>query len=199
MNQEPTPKQKHIYDFIAASIRTHGFCPTLREIGKHCGISVGTAQDQTRALVAKGIMTCRKKGAARAFILAETSPRGIPVLGRVGAGGGILAGDETESYVDLGDISAKTDFMLEVKGDSMDADGILEGDFVQVHRQQVTRDGELVVAVVGEEGVVKRLRTGRSSRLESANKKYSPITEEFMVVGKVVGLVRRYDSTRLGR
>lgn len=199
MNAELTPKQKRIYDFIAASIQTHGFCPTMREIGKHCDISVGTVHDQTQALVVKGAMRCRKKGAARAFILAEPPQRGVPVLGRVGAGGGIVAGDKIESHVDLGDLSTKTDFMLEVKGDSMDAEGILAGDFVQVQRQQVTRDGELVVAVVGEEGVVKRLRTGRSPRLESANKKYLPITEEFVVVGKVVGLVRRYDSTRIGR
>lgn len=187
-----TPKQQHIYDFIESSIERRHICPTLREVGKYCRVSVGTANDQVRALMGKGLLRRGKKGAARALSLVKTAQRGVPVVGRVGAGTGVIAQDDLEGYVELGDLASNTDFLLRIKGDSMDAAGILPGDFVQVHKQKNADDGDLVVALVGEEGVVKRFRnTSHTPRLESANKKYPPITEEFQVVGKVIGLIRR--------
>ena len=196
MKIELTPKQQRIYDFIALSIESQGFCPTMREIGKHCKISVGTVHDQTQALLAKGALKIRIKGSARAFSLALPRESGVPLVGRVGAGSGVIAQEDMETRLNLGDIAVKTDFLLRVKGDSMDAAGILEGDLVQVHQQQSADDGDIVVAVIGDEGVVKRFRnSSRTPRLESANKKYASITNEFTVVGKVVGLIRRYDSS----
>ena len=77
----------------------------------------------------------------------------------------------------------------------MEGDGILEGDLVQVRRQPTAVDGDIVVALVEEEGVVKRLRkTGRGYQLESSNPRYPPITVAFQVIGLVIGLVRRYSG-----
>lgn len=191
MQRPATPKQQQIYDFIATTIRKRGFCPSLREVGDRFCLTVGTVQDQTNALVAKGLLGRRGKGAARAFFLPQMQEESLPVLGRVGAGGGVIAQEDIEGHLTFRDIASKTNYLLRVKGDSMDAAGILEGDFVRVRKQSHANDGDLVVALVDEEGVVKRLRKqpGRLA-LESANPKYSPITEEFEVVGTVVGLVR---------
>lgn len=192
MHRTLTSKQQRIYEFIASSISDSGFCPSLREIGKRFRVSVGTAQEQTRALVEKGLLIRRGKGSARAFQLAEAQAKGIPVLGRVGAGGGVVAAGDLERQFTFDDLATGTDFFLRVRGDSMVQAGILEGDLVQVHKQDHASDGDVVVAVAGEEeGVVKRLRTrGGSPRLESANPKYTPILPPFKIVGTVVGLVR---------
>lgn len=192
MPQTLTIKQQRIYDFIASSISDGGYCPSLREIGKRFRVSVGTAQEQTRALVAKGLLKRRGKGSARAFQLAETPAIGIPILGRVGAGGGVVAQGDLERHFTFDDLATGTDYFLRVQGDSMAQAGILEGDLVQVHMQEHAGDGDIVVAVVGEEeGVVKQLRTRDGSpRLESTNPKYAPILPPFKIIGAVVGLVR---------
>lgn len=194
--QNLTPKQRHIYDFIENSIERRRICPTLREVGTYCRVSVGTVNDQVRALMNKGLLKRGKKGAARTLSLVKAPELGVPVVGRVGAGSGVIAQEDLEGYMELGDLAFKTDFLLRVKGDSMDAAGILPGDFVQVHKQKNVVDGDIIVALVGEEGVVKRFRnTTHMPRLESANRKYPPITKEFQVVGKVIGLIRRCGAT----
>jgi len=105
----------------------------------------------------------------------------------------MIAQEDMEGNLNFKDFALGTDFLLRVRGDSMNGAGILEGDLVQVRRQPAAEDGDVVVAVVGEEGVVKRLRRrGGAYQLESANPRYPPITVDFHIVGKVVGLVRRY-------
>lgn len=194
MQKALTAKQQHIYDFIEASITEKGFCPSLREIGQKLGKSVGTVQEQTKALVTKGLLLRRGKG-ARAFQLAQPRDEGLPVIGRVGAGGGVIAHEDLEKTLTFQDIASKTNYLLRVRGDSMDRVGILEGDLVRVRKQTHADDGDLVVALVGEEGVVKRLRKRPGHlALESANPKYPAITEEFKIIGAVVGLVRSYPS-----
>lgn len=191
-----TTKQRRILDFITSTIKDRRFCPTLREIGHRFNVSVGTARDQTQALVAKGFLEQSNKGRARAFTLVH-SEEGLPIVGRVGAGSGVIAQEDIEGHLTLGALAGKTDFLLRVKGDSMDAVGILEGDLVQVRKQTTASDGEIVVAVTEDEGVVKRLRKHADGpQLESANPKYPPIRREFNIVGRVVGLVRRYDGLR---
>ncbi|MCX5795400.1 MAG: transcriptional repressor LexA [Elusimicrobia bacterium] len=195
MTHEPTPKQKRILDFVVDCFQDHGFYPTLREIGRRFGVSVGTVQDQLQALEAKGCIK-RQAGLARGFSLTGAVPGlQIPILGRVSAGTGVLAMDHIEAHYGFRDFALGTDFLLRVKGDSMEGDGILEGDLVQVRRQPTAVDGDVVVALVEEEGVVKRLRkTGRGYQLESANPRYPPITRAFQVIGLVIGLVRRYNN-----
>ena len=191
---ELTPKQQRILDFVVSCFQDHGFYPTLREIGRRFSVSVGTAQDQLQALEAKGYIK-REAGLARGFALTGAVPGlQIPILGRVGAGAGILAMEDIEGHLGFKDFVLGTDFLLRVKGDSMTGSGILEGDLVQVRRQPTAQDGDVVVALVEEEGVVKRLKkSGRAYQLESSNPRYPPITMAFQVIGKVIGLVRRYN------
>jgi repressor LexA len=193
MQRPLTDKQRQIYDFIATAITEKGFCPTLREIGEKLHKSVGTIQEQTKALVKKGLLGRRGSGGARAFYLTHPREDGLPVLGRVGAGGGVVAQEDVEKTLTFLDISSKTNYLLRVRGDSMDRAGIFDGDLVRVRKQAHAEDGDLVVALTGEEGVVKRLRKRPGHlALESANPKYRPITGEFKIIGAVVGLVRSY-------
>lgn len=186
-----TKKQKKILDYASSFFDDRGLFPTLREIGKRFGVSSGTAQSQLAALQAKGFLARQEQGLARGLTL--TSGRDLPILGRVGAGSGIIAQEDIEGRFAFKDFTLGTDYLLRVKGDSMTGAGIMEGDLVQVRRQPTADDGDIVVALTGEEGVVKRLkRRGRDYLLESANPRYSPIATDFQVIGKVVGLVRRY-------
>jgi repressor LexA len=197
INTSLTPKQQHILDYVKSSFQDRGIYPTLREIGRRFGVSVGTAQDQIAALQAKGYLN-REAGTARSFHLTGPEPGlQLPILGQVSAGAGVLAHEDIEGYFGFKDFTLGADFLLRVKGDSMVGAGILEGDLVQVRRQPVADDGDVVVALVEEEGVVKRLKKrGRDYQLESANPRYPPITMAFQVIGKVLGLVRRYSSAR---
>ena len=99
MLSQPTPKQKLILDFVVECFQDHGFHPTLREIGRRFNVSVGTAQDQLQALEAKGYIK-RQAGLARGFSLTGAAPGlQIPILGRVGAGAGILAMEDIEGEI----------------------------------------------------------------------------------------------------
>ena len=189
-----THKQKQIQAFITQCFEERGIFPTLREIGGRFGVSAGTAQYHVAALQAKGFLK-REKAKARSFFLTAKSipARQIPILGRVGAGGGLIAQEDVEGHFSFKNFALGTDFLLRVKGESMTGAGILDGDLVQVRRQAAARPGDIVVALVAEEGVVKRLRgSGRRSFLESANPAYRPIRGDFQIIGKVVGLLRRY-------
>ena len=192
MTEDLTLKQHRIYDFILERARAGEAHPTLREIGKRFGVSVGTAQEQVSALAAKGFVERRPGGLARGLTLPAEAVE-LPIVGRVGAGGGVIAQADIEGHLSFKSFTLGTDYLLRVQGDSMIGDGIMEGDLVQVRRQPTADDGDIVVAIVGEEGVVKRLRrSGRNFQLESSNPKYRPITLDFQVIGLVVGLVRRY-------
>lgn len=191
MTEQATTKQEQILEYIEECLSERGIPPTLREIGRRFGVSVGTAQDQVAALESKGFLKKQEKGLARG--LALSAGLELPILGKVSAGAGVIAQEDIEGRFAFKDFTLGADFLLRVKGDSMIEAGILEGDLVQVRRQPSAEDGDVVVALVGEEGVVKRLRkVGRTYQLESANPRYRPITVDFQVIGKVLGLVRRY-------
>lgn len=190
MKESITPKQSQILKHIQQFIAQHGWPPTFRELAEHFSLSLGAVQDRVAALESKGFL--KRTGEHRGFEPSQ-NPLRVPILGRVGAGGGMIAQEYVEGHLQFKNFLLGTDFLLRVKGDSMVDEGILEGDLVQVRRQPTAEDGDIVVALVGEEGVVKRLqRIGRSYQLESANPNYRPITVDFQVIGKVVGLVRRY-------
>ena len=195
MEQELTGTQAKVLDFVAGFLRDRGFPPTLREIGKACGISsTGSVTFHLKALEAKGILK-RSGFASRALELLE-APFRLPILGRVGAGHPTLAGEDVEGWLPLDRDAAKgAVYALRVKGDSMEAEGIYAGDLVLVRPQKAARDGELVVALAEEVGTVKRFRAGPPPRLEAAPLeagKYPPMRGHFDVLGKVVGLFRAY-------
>lgn len=191
MSKEITELQQRIRDFIEASIEEKGYPPSIREIGRRLRItSPSSVAYHLRVLEAAGLL--KREGAiSRGMTL--PAPMGLPILGRVAAGSGVIAAEDAEGHVHLDkDLRRGADYILRVKGDSMTGAGIMEGDLVQVRRQDDAKDGEIVVALVGEEGVVKRLRRRPRPALESENPAYAPITEDFSVVGKVVGLLRSY-------
>ena len=192
-SEEVTRLQRRILAFIASFIQERGFPPTLGEIGGECGVANRSSVDYHLGVLERAGMVRRSQSRHRGLEL-RAHPFRLPVLGRVGAGGSLIAQEDVEEHVVLDKRSARgAAFLLRVRGDSMTGAGILEGDLVQVRRQSQGDDGDIVVALVGEDGVVKRLRrSGRAFRLDSENPKYPPITAEFQVIGKVVGLIRRY-------
>jgi len=195
-----TGKQRAMLEFIIEHSRVRGYPPTIREIAAQFGFSaVGTVQGYVRALVRKGFLR-RDKDHARSFAVTNYpgNPFHIPVLGQVAAGQPVLAPEHFNGSLPCGELVAKPreTFALRVRGDSMIDAGILDGDFVLVHRRATARDGEIVVVRVNDEVTVKRFfRTGgKQIRLVPENKTMRPITvtapHEVEVVGSVVGVYR---------
>ena len=192
-----TQKQMRIRDFIAQSFQKRGLYPTLREIGSHFRISVGTVQDQVAALEAKGVVR-REKNRSRGLTLVGSVTRlgenRLPVLGQVPAGPPIEAIEHADDTVQLdAALAGRADYLLRVKGDSMEPE-IHSGDLVLVRQSSAAEDGEIIVALLrDDEATVKRLRrTGHVAWLEASNPRYGPIRDSFQVSGKIVGLLRRY-------
>lgn len=191
--KQPTPLQGRILEFIGESIEDKGYPPSIREIGRHLRItSPSSVAYHLRVLEEHGLL--KREGSLSRGMTLSAPPSSLPILGRVSAGTGVIAAEDAEGHVSLDrDARRGADYLLRVQGDSMTGAGILPGDLVQVRRQDAGQDGDIVVALVGEEGVVKRLRgRGERSRLDSENPAYQPILGPFQVVGKVVGLLRRY-------
>jgi repressor LexA len=194
-----TPKQAEVLAFIEAEISRSGRPPTYRDIAEHCGYdAVGTVQDHIRALIRKGFLH-KEPGVARGIRLAHrTESVDIPILGAVPAGRPIEAIESGLGYVSIpakwrGDLYA-----LRVTGESMIGAGILDGDFVVVHKSADARSGDIVVAMIDGEATVKYLekKNGRV-RLLPANPRFEPIEipaeSDNVIQGKVVSVQRYYD------
>lgn len=172
--------------------------PTIREVQQRFGFrAVQTAREHLEKLVSEGRLE-KQPGRARGYQLPGGRPpiMLVPILGRVAAGELTTAVEELEGYVPVeGDLHLDGDelFGLRVRGDSMREAGILEGDLVIVRKQSTARSGEIVVALVGDEATVKRLRRkGRRVELHPENPDYAPIVPESLsLLGKVIE-VRRY-------
>ena len=192
MDEKITPLQQKVLDFISDSIEDRGLPPTIREIKDRCKIpGPSSVAYHLKMLEEKGFL--KKMGSLSRGLRPTEHALGLPIVGRVGAGGGVIAQQDVEGHLNFRNFTLGTDYLLRVRGDSMEGLGIMEGDLVQVRRQPAADDGDIVVALVGEESVVKTLkRRGREYHLDSANDKYAPITVGFQVIGKVLGLVRRY-------
>lgn len=193
MGEKISNVQKNILNYVTESIHQRGYPPTIREIGKHFHIpSPSSVAYHLKILEARGYLK-RKSAVSRGLQILE-DPNRLPIIGAVAAGTGVIAREDIEGYLSLdADMVRQANYLLRVQGDSMVDAGILEGDLVQVRRQDWADDGGIVIALVEDEGVVKRLkRRQRGWQLESANNNYGPITDEFKVIGAVVGLIRRY-------
>ena len=197
-----TDRQQAILDFINASVNDNGFPPSVREIGRHFGIYPATVQDHISALERKGYLQ-KKRFQSRTLSVPAASRRrnldgGIPIVGRVAAGAPLLAQENIEDMIQLPKEWAPAGaFLLKVQGNSMEGAHILDGDYVLVHPQQTATNGEIVVALIGEEATVKRFyRTERGITLKAENPKYQPIEIErseatpFSIIGKVMGVLR---------
>lgn len=192
MEQTLTHKQQTIYSFIQEYMEENHVPPSLREIGSHLDLSVGTVQDQVEAIRRKGFLS-RENSKARGLRL-PMSANQIPILGRVHAGALHAAIENVEGHLPVGgDMPSSRHFALKVRGDSMIDAGILDGDLVIVRSQPTAESGQIVVARVDDEATVKylRRRDGRTF-LEPANPRYQPIQLPFALLGVVVEVRRHF-------
>ena len=196
-----TKRQQEIFDFVKKYVGEHGYPPTVRDIGKAIGLTSSSTVHAHLANLEKLGLLRRDPTKPRAIEVLKdkarevVAPAGLPVVGQVAAGQPVLADENIEEYVPVPGIAGGDDgeFVLRVKGDSMKDAGILEGDFVIVRRQETAGDGEIVVALVGEEATVKRFfRENDHVRLQPENEAMEPIrTREVVILGRVVGVFRR--------
>jgi repressor LexA len=200
-------RQQEIYDFVVAYSRKHGYPPTVREIGAEVGLaSPSTVHVHLAKLEDAGYMR-RDPTKPRALELVGRD-RGqreagtihvLPLVGEIAAGAPLLAEENVEEHVAIPEPLARTngDFLLRVKGESMVDAGILDGDVVVVQRQQTAANGDVVVALVGEdeaanEATVKTFyREAGRIRLQPENAALEPLyPEHVQILGKVTGLFR---------
>ncbi|MEA4882238.1 MAG: transcriptional repressor LexA [Clostridia bacterium] len=197
-------REKQILGFIAQETETRGYPPSVREIGLAVGLrSSSTVHGYLASLENKGYIR-RDPSKPRAIEVLMDSDQlppptrevsNVPVVGRVTAGHPILAVENIDEYFPLPRSFAGEDdvFMLRVSGESMIGAGILDSDYVIVRKQPSAADGDIVVALIDDEATVKRFfRDDDQVRLQPENPAYSPIiTNRAVLLGKVVGLVRR--------
>jgi repressor LexA len=201
MDLKLTKRQHEIVEFIKGYSSDHGYPPTVRDIGKAIGLTSSSTVHTHLANLEKIGLLRRDPTKPRALeLLIEgarraVGPSGLPLVGQVAAGQPILAEENIEEYVDVPDIAGGDagEYVLKVAGESMKDAGILGGDFVVVRPQEEARDGEIVVALVGEEATVKRFfREEDHIRLQPENSAMEPIrTRDAKVIGRVVGVCRR--------
>lgn len=185
-------KAQRIMEFVDSFIRENGYSPSVREIGEAVGLrSTASVSYHLQALQDKGLLQSPgAKGRKRALVTGAR-PGQIPVVGLVTAGQPILAVENQEGSLAWGDPSC---FGLRVRGDSMIDAGILPGDTVIVRPQSYADDGQIVVARIGDEATVKRLRRRNGQVwLMPENDAYEPIDgSEAELIGLVKGVVREY-------
>jgi len=198
-----TKRQQEIFDFIKRYSAKNGYPPTVRDIGKAVGLASSSTVHAHLANLEKLGMLRRDPTKPRAIELLDRAvehvrqivkPEGLPLVGQVAAGSPVLAEENIEDYLVVPEVAGGEvgQYVLRVRGDSMVDAGILEGDFVVVRPQDTAQDGEIVVALVGEEATVKRFfRENDHVRLQPENAAMEPIrSREVRVLGRVVGLFR---------
>jgi repressor LexA len=197
-----TARQRQILDWIRGFIEARGMPPTRAEIAAGLGFSSpSSAEDHLQALEKKGALEL-VAGAARGLRLKEIPgvpvQGSLPLVGRVAAGSPMLAVENVEAHYRLDPdlFRPRADYLLRVRGASMQDAGILDGDLLAVHRSADARPGHIVVARVGEEVTVKRFkRRGREIMLLPENAQFRPLIVDpketaFAIEGIAVGLVR---------
>lgn len=194
-----TARQQQVLDLIKSAVQETGFPPTRAEIAEELGFrSANAAEEHIKALARKGAIEIMA-GASRGIRVVEDEQPGLPIIGRVAAGEPILAQEHVEDYCEIPPsfFKPEADFLLEVHGDSMQDIGILDGDYIAVHKREQARNGEIIVARVGDEVTVKRYEKQRNKiTLHPENQDYQPIVvdlkeSEFAIEGLYVGVIRR--------
>ena len=205
LGKDLTKRQQEIFDFIKRYSASYGYPPTVRDIGKAVGLASSSTVHAHLANLEKAGLLRRDPSKPRAIELLDRTVDavksvvgggdGLPLVGNVAAGQPILAEENVEDYIQVPEIAGgdEGEYVLRVRGDSMKNAGILEGDYVVVRQQETAGDGEIVVALVGEEATVKRFfRESDHVRLEPENETMEPIrSREVRVLGRVVGVFRK--------
>ena len=204
-----TKRQRQVYDFIHGFVQKNGYSPSFEEIGDGLGLSsLATVHKHVTNLEKKGLLR-RDYNRSRSIDvlpvrgLFKRQPQkapseiALPLLGRIAAGQPIEAVENPET-ISLGDITRSKDvFVLQVKGESMKDEHIVDGDYVLVEKTESAHDGEIVVALVeGTDATLKRLyREGVNIRLQPSNVAMKPIVvpaKSVQVQGRVIGVLRKY-------
>ncbi len=197
-----TKRQQEIFDFIKRYSAKYGYPPTVRDIGKAVGLASSSTVHAHLANLERIGLLRRDPTKPRAIELLDRAAAGVrsfvqpglPLVGQVAAGQPVLAEENIEEYIQTPPFAGGDDgeYLLRVRGESMKNIGILDGDVVVVRPQETATDGDVVVALVGEEATVKRFfQEADHVRLQPENDAMEPIrTREVQVLGKVVGLMR---------
>jgi len=207
MTRPLTARQQNVHDFIVKTISELGYPPTRAEIARALGFrSPNAAEEHLRALERKGVIRMIP-GTSRGIRLAAqevdtaegaATPQGLPIIGEVAAGSPVLAAEHIDRYCPLPPeyFTPRADYLLKVRGLSMQDIGILEGDLLAVHRTDRARDGQIVVARIEDEVTVKRFsRQGHHVTLLAENPEFSPIEVDLRhqaleIEGIGVGVIR---------
>ena len=202
-----TARQQEIWNFLVQYVDAHGYPPTVREIGEAVGLASPSTVHAHLANLERAGLIKRDPTKPRALEL-RRDPKPVaqaadvhrlPLLGEIAAGGPLLADQNVDEYLAVPEPLARggEEFLLRVKGDSMINAGILEGDLVVVRRAQTASDGEIVVALAGDdetsdEATVKRFfRENGRVRLQPENEALEPIyADHVQILGKVIGVFR---------
>lgn len=203
-----TRRQRQVYDFISEFVQKQGYSPSFDEIGQGLGLSsLATVHKHISNLEKKGLLT-RENNRSRSIDL--LAPKGrlkqsmavntgmvLPLLGRIAAGQPIEAVENPET-ISLADfVRSKEVFVLEVRGDSMQDEHIMSGDYVLIEKSKTARNGEIVVALVdSNDATLKRFyREGDKIRLQPSNAAMKPIivsADSVQIQGRVIGVLRKY-------
>jgi repressor LexA len=207
MNAESTlltARQGEILEFIRATLVDSGAPPTREEIARAFGFrSLNAAEQHLQALQKKGLIEL-VSGTSRGIRLKETvrgamqDMFGLPLIGKVAAGSPMLAVENVLKHpaIDPAMFKPKADYLLEVRGMSMRDAGILEGDWLAVHKKAQAQSGQIVVARLGDDVTVKRLKLkGARAELIAENPDFAPIIvdlkrDPFVIEGLAVGVIR---------
>ena len=203
-----TRRQRQVYDYISRFVTEKGYSPSFEEIGDGLGLSsLATVHKHISNLEKKGLLT-RDYNKSRSIDLLP--PKGrlkqamsvntgvvLPLVGRIAAGQPIEAVENPET-ISLADfVRSKEVFVLEVRGESMQDEHILDGDYVLVEKTKVAHNGDIVVALVdGSDATLKRFyREGDNIRLQPSNVSMQPImvpAASVAIQGRVIGVLRKY-------
>ena len=205
-----TRRQKQVYDFISGFVDAHGYSPSYEEIAEGLGLSsLATVHKHISNLEEKQLLRrdynrsrsidlLKPRGRMKqSLAVAAESSMSLPLLGRIAAGQPLEAVENPES-ISLADFTrSKEVYVLQVKGQSMQDEAILDGDYVLVEKSDAARDGEIVVALVdGTEATLKRIYLeGARVRLQPSNTAMQPIivpADAVRVQGRVIGVLRKY-------
>ena len=202
--QKLTPRQAEILAFIKRCLEDNGYPPTRAEIAQELGFkSPNAAEEHLKALARKGAIEMTP-GASRGIRIPGFEPKAaanedeLPIIGRVAAGAPILAEQNVEDACRINPafFNPRADYLLRVRGQSMKDVGILDGDLLAVQKSREARNGQIVVARLGDEVTVKRFRRTRTTiELLPENPDFQPIVVpfgdvDFELEGIAVGLVR---------
>lgn len=194
-----TEKQRRILEFLTEYTKTHGYPPTVREIGGHFKFLWAAARAHLQALQRKGFIKLNPLKSRGIEILGLMLSTGtiLPVAGKIRAGKPILAREDIDAHilVDKSLFPHQKAFSLRVTGDSMVDAGILNGDFVVVKPQKTIENGEIGVVLIEDEATVKRVFVkNKNIILKPENKNMQPVSykpEEVSIIGKVIGVIRK--------